>query len=171
MDTPLERAANVRLLMLDVDGVLTDGRLQLDARSEEIKTFHVRDGVGVEQLIRNGIQIAVISGRESRAVERHMAQMNVAWVRQSVADKRAAPQEILDMLGLGPRAVAVVGDDTPDLPMFELARLAVAVADAHSSARVAAHYVTQASVGLGTLREVCDLMLEAHGHGAPWSMR
>lgn len=161
MDDVFERAADVRLLVLDVDGVLTDGRLHFTARGEEIKTFHVRDGAGIKQLMHAGIQVAVISGRESKAVERRMAELGVTWVRQGIGDKRAALQELLDILALGPQGVAVIGDDTPDLPMFELARFAVAVADAHASARAAAHHVTQAAGGLGAVREVCDLILEA----------
>jgi 3-deoxy-D-manno-octulosonate 8-phosphate phosphatase (KDO 8-P phosphatase) len=166
MDSLLERARDIRLLVLDVDGVLTDGRLYFSARGEELKCFHVRDGAGIVQLIRAGLQVAVITGRDSKAVERRMAELNVAWVRQGVIDKRVALGELLDILGLGPQAVAVVGDDTPDLPMFDMARLAVAVADAHPSARAKAHHVTQASGGLGAVREVCDLILDAQARGA-----
>ena len=165
MDTVLERAADVRLLILDVVGVLTDGRLHFSARGEELKTFHVRDGSGIKELMRAGVQVAVISGRDSKAVERRMSELGVSWVRQGIGDKRAALQELLDILGLGPQAVAVVGDDTPDLPMFELARLAIAVADAHASARAAAHHVTRARGGRGAVREVCDLILEAQAQG------
>lgn len=161
MDTVLERAADVRLLVLDVDGVLTDGRLHFTARGEEFKTFHVRDGAGIKHLMGAGVQVAVISGRESKAVERRMSELGVTWVRQGIDDKRAALQELLDILGLGPQAVAVVGDDTPDLPMFERVRLAIAVADAHVAARNAAHHVTLARGGFGAVREVCDLILEA----------
>lgn len=166
MDSLLERARDIRLLVLDVDGVLTDGRLYFSARGEELKCFHVRDGAGIVQLIRAGLQIAVITGRDSKAVERRMAELNVTWVRQGVTDKRAALHELLDILGLGPQAVAVVGDDTPDLPMFDMARLAIAVADAHPTARARAHHVTQASGGLGAVREVCDLILDAQARGA-----
>lgn len=166
MDTLVERANDVRLLVLDVDGVLTDGRLHFTARGEEIKSFHVRDGAGIKDLMRAGIQVAVISGRESKAVERRMAELGVTWVRQGVGEKRSVLQELLDILGLGPQAVAVIGDDTPDLPMFELARLAVAVADAHPRARAAAHHITTARGGLGAVREVCDLILEARLRGA-----
>lgn len=166
MDAVLERAADIRLLVLDVDGVLTDGRLHFSARGEELKTFHVRDGAGIKQLMQYGVQVAVISGRESKAVERRMAELNVTWLRQGVGNKGVALQELLDILGLGPQAVAVIGDDTPDLPMFEIARLAVAVADAHEQARAAAHYVTRTQGGRGAVREVCDLIVAAHTRGA-----
>ncbi|HLS79949.1 MAG TPA: 3-deoxy-manno-octulosonate-8-phosphatase KdsC [Steroidobacter sp.] len=161
MDTLVERASDVRLLVLDVDGVLTDGRLYFSGRGEDLKCFHVRDGAGIVQVLRAGLQIAVISGRQSRAVEQRMSELGVTWVRQGVQDKLAALHELLDILGLGPQAVASVGDDTPDLPLFETARLAVAVADAHPSVKARAHFITQAAGGQGAVREVCDLLLES----------
>jgi 3-deoxy-D-manno-octulosonate 8-phosphate phosphatase (KDO 8-P phosphatase) len=159
VDSVAERAADIRLLVLDVDGVLTDGRLYFSAQGEELKTFHVRDGAGIVQLLRAGLQVAVISGRDSRAVERRMAELGIAWVRQGVHDKLSALRELLDILGLGPQAVACVGDDTPDVPLLETARLAIAVADAHPAARERAHYVTRLPGGQGAVREVCDLLL------------
>ena len=135
MDTLIERARDIRLLVLDVDGVLTDGRLYFSSRGEEMKSFHVRDGAGIVRLIRAGIQVAVISGRQSRAVERRMSELGVTWVRQGIEDKMLALRELLDILGLGPQAVASMGDDLADLPIFEVARLAIAVADAHAAAR------------------------------------
>ncbi len=118
VDTPHQRAADIRLLVLDVDGVLTDGRLYFSPQGEEMKVFHVRDGAGIVQVLRAGIAVAVISGRDSRAVDRRMAELGVSWVRQGVNDKLAALREMLDILGLGPQAVACVGDDTPDLPLL-----------------------------------------------------
>lgn len=160
METLIERANDVRLLVLDVDGVLTDGRLYFSARGEELKCFHVRDGAGIVQILRAGLQVAVISGRQSRAVERRMNELGVTWIRQGVNDKLAALRELLDILGLGPQAVASMGDDTPDLPLLEVARLAIAVADAHPSVKSQVHWVTQAAGGQGAVREVCDLILE-----------
>ncbi|HEY6642587.1 3-deoxy-manno-octulosonate-8-phosphatase KdsC [Povalibacter sp.] len=161
MDTLIERANDIRLLVLDVDGVLTDGRLYFSPKGEEMKVFHVRDGAGIVQLLRAGIQIAVISGRQSRAVERRMTELGITWIRQGIDDKLAALRELLDILGLGPQAVASIGDDTPDLPIFEIARLSVAVADAHASVKSRAHFITQANGGQGAVREICDLILEA----------
>lgn len=161
MDTLVERANDIRLLVLDVDGVLTDGRLYFSARGEEMKCFHVRDGSGIVQLLRAGLQIAVISGRTSRGVDQRMAELGVTWVRQGVQDKLTALRELLDILSLGPQAVASVGDDTADLPIFEVARLAVAVADAHQSVKSQAHFITQAPGGRGAVREICDLILES----------
>jgi len=161
MDTLIERAKDIRLLVLDVDGVLTDGRLIFSARGEEQKVFHVRDGAGIVQVLRAGLQVAVISGRQSKAVDKRMSELGVTWVRQGISDKLTALRELLDILALGPQAVASVGDDTPDLPIFEVARLAIAVADAHSSVKSQAHFITQANGGQGAVREVCDLILES----------
>lgn len=159
----LTRAADIRLVVLDVDGVLTDGRLYFGARGEEMKCFHVRDGAGIVQLLRAGLQVAVISGRDSSAVERRMAELGVTFVRQGVADKVAALQEILSILNLGPQATACIGDDSTDEPLLRTARLAVAVADAHAGAKACAHFVTQAAGGQGAVRELCDLLLAARG--------
>ena len=111
MDTLVERANDVRLLVLDVDGVLTDGRLYFSARGEELKCFHVRDGAGIVQVLGAGLQVAVISGRQSRAVERRMSELGVTWIRQGVQTSCAALRELLDILALGPQAVASMGDD------------------------------------------------------------
>jgi 3-deoxy-D-manno-octulosonate 8-phosphate phosphatase (KDO 8-P phosphatase) len=161
MDTLIERANDIRLLVLDVDGVLTDGRLYFTARGEEMKCFHVRDGAGIVQLLRGGLQVAVISGRDSRAVDRRMSELGVTWIRQGVEDKLTALRELLDILGLTPQSVACMGDDLADLPLLEAARLAVTVADGHPSVKSRAHFITQATGGQGAVREVCDLILEA----------
>jgi len=163
MDTLVERAADIRLLVLDVDGVLTDGRLYFTARGEEMKCFHVRDGAGIVQLLRSGVQVAVISGRDSRAVERRMSEIGVTWVRQGVQDKLAALRELLEVLGLTFQSVACMGDDLADLPLFDVARLALTVPDAHPSVKSRAHFITQAAGGLGAVREACDLILESQG--------
>ena len=157
----LERARRVRLLVLDVDGVLTDGRLHITAQGEETKVFHVRDGSGIVAVQRAGIAVAIISGRDSRAVTRRAEELGILHVRQGVTDKRAALDALLQQLQLTEDALACVGDDTPDLPMLERAALAVAVADAHPTARAAAHWITAAAGGHGAVREVCDLLLAA----------
>ncbi len=159
----LERARRVRLLVLDVDGVLTDGRLHLTAQGEETKVFHVRDGAGVVAVQRAGIAVAIISGRDSPAVTRRAAELGIRHVRQGIADKRAALDELLRELQVAADALACVGDDTPDVPMLERATLAIAVADAHPTARAAAHWTTPSAGGHGAVREVCDLLLTAHG--------
>lgn len=155
------RAADVRLLVLDVDGVLTDGRLYFSARGEEMKSFHVRDGAGIVAVRRAGVQIAVISGRESKAVDHRMQELGVMLVRQGVKDKLLALKQILESGNLTFDQVACIGDDTPDVPILSAARLGVAVADAHPAAKLAAHWITQAAGGCGAVREVCDLLLSA----------
>ena len=157
----VERAAAVRLLVLDVDGVLTDGRLYFNNDGETLKVFHVRDGAGIVQLRRIGIEIAIISGRHSQAVDRRMSELGVTHVYQGIHDKQTTLQNLLAKLQLSADQLACVGDDTPDIPMLNVARLAAAVADAHPSARAAAHYVTRTPGGLGAVREVCDLILHA----------
>ncbi len=157
----LERARRVRLLVLDVDGVLTDGRLHITADGEETKVFHVRDGSGIVAVQRAGIQVAIISGRASAAVTRRAAELGIQHVRQGIGDKGAALEQLLHELQLAPELLACVGDDTPDLPMLERASLAIVVADAHASVRPAAHWITTAAGGHGAVREVCDLLLHA----------
>lgn len=161
MDTLRERARRIRLLVLDVDGVLTDGRLHITADGEETKVFHVRDGSGIVAVQRAGIQVAIISGRASAAVTRRAAELGIRHVRQGIGDKGAALEQLLHELQLAPAMLACVGDDTPDLPMLERASLAIAVADAHASVRPAAHWITTAAGGHGAVREVCDLLLHA----------
>jgi len=155
------RARAVRLLVLDVDGVLTDGRIVLPAAGDEIKCFHVRDGYGLVAVRRAGIEVAVISGRRSEAVTRRMGELGVRLLEQGIADKLAAFEELLRRLDIEPGMVGCVGDDTPDVPLLERAGFAIAVADAHEDARAAAHYVTRAAGGCGAVREVCDLLLAA----------
>ena len=159
MDAVIERARRVRLLALDVDGVLTDGRLYLSATGEELKVFHVRDGSGLVAVQRAGIDVAIVSGRDSAAVTRRAAELGIRHVRQGVADKGAELGQLLAELGVEPRATACVGDDTPDLPMLRQAGLAIAVADAHPSVLGAVHWVTPSPGGRGAVRDVCDLIL------------
>lgn len=159
-----QRAANIRLLVLDVDGVLTDGRLYFGAQGEALKAFHVRDGAGLVQLRRSGVEIAIISGRSSEAVNVRMKELGVTLVHQGVSDKGAVLQKLKSTLNLKDDAICCVGDDTPDLAMFPLAHLAVAVADAHLQVRAAAHHVTHLRGGEGAVREVCDLLLHASVH-------
>jgi 3-deoxy-D-manno-octulosonate 8-phosphate phosphatase (KDO 8-P phosphatase) len=157
----LARARRVRLLVLDVDGVMTDGRLHITAHGEDTKVFHVRDGSGLVALQRAGVSVAIISGRESAAVTRRAAELGITHVRQGILDKGAVLDALLAQLGLSNDALGCVGDDTPDLPMLQRAALAVVVADAHPVARAAAHWVTPSPGGRGAVRDVCDLLLAA----------
>jgi 3-deoxy-D-manno-octulosonate 8-phosphate phosphatase (KDO 8-P phosphatase) len=157
----LERARRIRLLVLDVDGVLTDGTLHISARGEDVKVFHVRDGSGLVALRRAGFAIAIISGRSSAAVSFRAEELGIEHVRQGIADKGAALDALCAELELARDEVACVGDDTPDWPMFERSGLAIAVADAHPQTAARADWVTQARGGRGAVREVCDLLLSA----------
>jgi 3-deoxy-D-manno-octulosonate 8-phosphate phosphatase (KDO 8-P phosphatase) len=161
VDALLERARHIRLLVLDVDGVLTDGRIYMSPAGEELKVFHVRDGAGLVALQRAGVAVAIISGRDSAAVTRRASELGIRHVRQGVVDKAAELAALMRELGVAPAGTACVGDDTPDLPMLEAAGLAVAVADAHPALKAVAHWVTPSPGGLGAVREVCDLLLNA----------
>jgi 3-deoxy-D-manno-octulosonate 8-phosphate phosphatase (KDO 8-P phosphatase) len=153
---------SIRLLVLDVDGVLTDGRLYFGPRGEALKAFHVRDGVGLRQLQRAGLQVAVISGRRSRMVAARCRELGVRHVLQGVGDKLAALKRLCARLKLTTEACACVGDDLPDVPLMRAAALSFAVADAHHSARRAADVVTRLPGGSGAVREVCDHLLALH---------
>jgi len=163
MDAVLERARRIRLLVLDVDGVLTDGRLFISASGEEFKVFHVRDGAGLVAVQRAGVTVAIISGRDSPAVRRRAEELGIRHVFQGVDDKGAQLDRLAAELGIAADETACVGDDTPDAPMLSRAGLSVAVADAHPALRASAHWVTQSEGGRGAVREICDLLLSARG--------
>jgi 3-deoxy-D-manno-octulosonate 8-phosphate phosphatase (KDO 8-P phosphatase) len=151
----------IRLLVLDVDGVLTDGQLHYGAAGETEKAFHVRDGYGIRAVLAAGIEVAVISGRDSPAVARRCQELGIQHVHQGVEDKAPVLQQLLSGLGIEARQCACVGDDEPDLPLMRQAGLAVAVADAHPLARSIAHRRTHRPGGVGAVREVCDWLLAA----------
>jgi len=159
-------AAAIRLLVLDVDGVLTDGRLYFGSRGEAFKAFHARDGYGIRQLISSGVAVAVISGRRSAAVTVRCRELGIEPVLLGVADKLAAFARLRKSARVAARECACVGDDLPDVPLFGAVGLAFAVADAHPLARRAADYVTALPGGLGAVREVCDRLLAARARAA-----
>jgi 3-deoxy-D-manno-octulosonate 8-phosphate phosphatase (KDO 8-P phosphatase) len=156
-----KNAAAIALLVLDVDGVLTDGRLYYSASGEALKVFNVRDGYGIKRLAQAGVEIAVISGRRSPIVARRCQELGIRHVSQGISDKLARFNVILKRLGISASATACVGDDTIDVPMMKAAALAFAVGDAHADARRAADIVTKARGGHGAVREVCDYLLAA----------
>ena len=157
------RAAGVRLLLLDCDGVLTDGRVTLVEGGDEQKSFHTRDGHGLVLLHRAGLRSGIISGRSSGVVASRAADLGVAYVRQGALDKSKVFEELLAEAGVGPSEVAYVGDDVVDIPLMRRSGLAVAVADAAEDARACAQYVTRLPGGFGAVREVCELILKAQG--------
>jgi len=149
----------IRLLVLDVDGVLTDGRLYFGPRGEALKVFHVRDGLGLVQLQRAGLTVAVISSRRSPMVAVRCRELGVRHLHQGVTDKLGLFARLCARLGLTPAECACVGDDLPDLPLMRAAALSFAVADAHPEVRRAADVVTRLPGGRGAVREVCDHLL------------
>jgi 3-deoxy-D-manno-octulosonate 8-phosphate phosphatase (KDO 8-P phosphatase) len=156
-------AATIKLVIFDVDGVLTDGRLLLGPNGEEYKQFHVRDGHGMVMLRQSGIDLAIISGRDSPVVARRMDELGIRFVYQGRREKLSALDEICAALNVTRREVCFVGDDFPDLGPLRAVGLPIAVADAHPVVRAAARYITQANGGFGAAREVAELILEARG--------
>ena len=156
-----ERCGPIELLIADVDGVLTDGAIALDAAGAEIKHFHVRDGLGYALWHRAGKRSAILSGRRAEAVERRAAELSIGFVLQG-HDAKAAPfRDLVGRLGLEPRQVCYVGDDLPDLPVLRAVGLAACPADAVAEVRGAAHLVTLAPGGRGAVREVVEVILKA----------
>ena len=155
------RAAKVRLLVLDVDGVLTDGTLVYGPEGEEVKRFHVRDGYALVAARRAGLAVAVISGRASAAVTRRLAELEIEEVHQGVGDKAARLAELIARLGRVRGEIAAMGDDLPDLPLMNAAGLALAPADAVPEVRRAADWVSRQPGGRGAVREAVELILRA----------
>lgn len=153
-------ATQIRLLILDVDGVLTDGRLHYGPKGETHKSFHVRDGAGIKAVLSAGLDVAVISGRSSAAVTRRCRELGIRHVHQGIDDKGAMLHRLLKQLRLQANQCACVGDDTPDLPVMRQVGLAVAVADAHEQVLASAHRRTRRPGGAGAVREVCDWLLQ-----------
>jgi 3-deoxy-D-manno-octulosonate 8-phosphate phosphatase (KDO 8-P phosphatase) len=155
------------MLVLDVDGVMTDGRLHFGPRGEAIKLFHVRDGLGIQRVAKAGIEVAVISGRKSQMVDVRCRELGVEHVHQGAKDKLTTFHKLCAHLKIEPSACACVGDDLPDIPLMRNVALAFAVADAHPEARHAAHLVTKLPGGHGAVREVCDYLLAHSGLTRP----
>jgi 3-deoxy-D-manno-octulosonate 8-phosphate phosphatase (KDO 8-P phosphatase) len=151
----------IELLVLDVDGVLTDGRLYFSARGESLKVFHVRDGHGVKLLMQSGVAVAAVSGRRSAAVAARMRELKVPHVVQGCGDKIQALRSLTSRLGIDPLACACMVDETADLPLMAAVGFAAAVADAHPLVLAAAHWVSAAAGGQGAVRELCDALLRA----------
>jgi 3-deoxy-D-manno-octulosonate 8-phosphate phosphatase (KDO 8-P phosphatase) len=157
------RAKRIKLLLMDCDGVLTDGRLWLMADGDEQKTFHARDGQGISLCHHAGLKTGIISGRTSSAVERRAQDLKMSYVRQDAKDKTKALDELLAAAGVTANECAYIGDDVADIPVMQRVALAVAVADAVPETKQAAHYLTELKGGHGAVREVCDLILKAQG--------
>jgi 3-deoxy-D-manno-octulosonate 8-phosphate phosphatase (KDO 8-P phosphatase) len=157
------RASRIRLLILDIDGVLTDGSLYFDAKGETLKVFNVQDGHGIKMAQRAGIEVALVSGRRSDAAFHRARELSINRFFEGVRDKVAILEELQATLNVTAPEVAAMGDDLVDLPLFHRVGLAVAVADAVPETKAAAHWVTSLPGGRGAVREVCDLILKARG--------
>ena len=158
-----EKAARTRLLFLDVDGVLTDGRIILNDRGEETKSFNVKDGLGLKMLMASGVEVVIVTGRSSGVVARRAAELGIRAVYQGVADKGDLCRRLLAERGLERQQACAVGDDLPDLAMFRECGLRIAVADAAPEVRAAADHVTRSGGGSGAVRDVSEWILKCQG--------
>jgi 3-deoxy-D-manno-octulosonate 8-phosphate phosphatase (KDO 8-P phosphatase) len=158
-----KKAARVTLVLFDVDGVLTDGKISYDADGREIKTFHVRDGHGIKMLQQAGVEVGIITGRRSAIVETRARELGVALVRQGVSDKVAAWRDMLEEKGLAPAHTAYVGDDILDVPLLRAVGFAAAVGDAEACVMRAADYVAGRPGGKGAVRDIAEFILRARG--------
>jgi 3-deoxy-D-manno-octulosonate 8-phosphate phosphatase (KDO 8-P phosphatase) len=163
------KAPRTRLLVLDVDGVLTDGILIYGASGEETKRFHVRDGLAMQQARRAGVEIAIVSGRASAAVTRRMSELGIVEVHQGVGDKEALLRGLLARLGVSAAETAVMGDDLPDLPLMRMAGVAMAPVDAAPEVRQAADWVSRLPGGHGAVREAVEWLLRSRKAWPPRS--
>jgi len=159
----LAKAAHIKLVIFDVDGVLTDGRLYVTESGDEIKAFHSRDGHGMKMLQNTGVSIGIITGRTSGIVAHRSKELGINHVYQGQKDKLPAFKELINKLSLHPDQVAYVGDDVVDLPVMLKVGLAIAVQDAHALVKRHAHWQTPNPGGLGAARDVCEMIMEAQG--------
>ncbi|MGB5307079.1 MAG: 3-deoxy-manno-octulosonate-8-phosphatase KdsC [Gammaproteobacteria bacterium] len=159
----LEKAAQIRLVIFDVDGVLTDGSLFLSDDGQEYKAFNSRDGHGIKMLMKHGVEVAIITGRTSRVVEHRMENLGIRHVYQGKLEKLPVFEQLISKLGVPAEATAYVGDDVVDLPVMRRVGLAIAVQDAHPLVRKHSHWQTPHAGGRGAARDVCEMLMEAMG--------
>lgn len=153
----------IRLLILDVDGVMTDGRIIMDDTGREVKNFNVKDGHGIKMLIRYGIDVVLLTGRRSQVVEYRARDLNISEVHQGIHDKLAIFYEILREKALNREDVAFMGDDVVDIPLLKKVGFSVAVADASEEVKISVDYITNKVGGNGAVREICDMILRCQG--------
>ena len=158
-----DRAAAIKLLFLDVDGVLTDGRITLNEQGEEIKSFDVKDGFGLKLLMKDGIEVVIVTGRRSRIVDHRARELGIREVHQGVSDKRLICRQLIDARGLDKSEVASAGDDLPDLAMFQESGLCMTVADAAREVREQADFISVKRGGHGAVREISEWILKCRG--------
>ena len=162
-ESDLKKAAGIQLLALDVDGIMTDGKLYFTASGDEMKGFNILDGLGLKQVMAAGIEVAVITGRRSPLTETRMNSLAIAHLLQGREDKRVALIEVAGASGVAAEAIAYMGDDLPDLPAIGYAGLGITVPNGHWAVRESADLCTRAAGGEGAVREICDLLLAARG--------
>ncbi|MGL5392240.1 MAG: 3-deoxy-manno-octulosonate-8-phosphatase KdsC [Shewanella sp.] len=158
-DEVWQKAQRIKLLICDVDGVFSDGRIYLSNSGEELKAFHTRDGYGVRSLLTSGFNLAVITGRQSKIVENRMTALGVTHIYQGIDNKFEPYEALLALYNVTPEEVAYIGDDIVDLPVMQAVGLSVCVADGHPYVRQQADFVTELKGGHGALRELADLLL------------
>jgi 3-deoxy-D-manno-octulosonate 8-phosphate phosphatase (KDO 8-P phosphatase) len=159
----LRKARDIKLLICDVDGVLSNGQVIIGNQGEELKTFNIKDGFGLKSLMKHHIDVAIITGRRSEIVEKRCRELSIKHCYQGQVDKIAAYEELCDKLSLEPSQVCHVGDDLPDLPLMRRSGLGVTVADGHWFVRQHADWTTQSQGGFGAVREITDLILDSKG--------
>lgn len=164
LDKKDDKLQQLKLLILDVDGVLTDGRLFFDSHQHEYKFFHARDGHGINLLRHSGVEVAIISGRKASSVSQRMQSLGIKHVYQGQKDKRIVFKQLLKNLEITPNQVAYMGDDVIDLPVMKMAGLSIAVQDANFVVKDYADYCTELPGGHGAVREICDLIMQAQGN-------
>ena len=156
----LAKAKQIKLFICDIDGVFSDGRIYLGNSGEELKAFHTKDGYGIKALGSSGVDVAVITGRQSNIVQNRMTALNVKYIVQGEENKLPALKNILEKLNLTPDQVAYIGDDMPDYECMDYVGLSIAVNDAHPQILQLADYTTFTRGGFGAVREVCDLIMQ-----------
>ncbi|GAA0200553.1 3-deoxy-manno-octulosonate-8-phosphatase KdsC [Kangiella japonica] len=157
------KAREIKLVICDVDGVLSNGQVIIGNQGEELKTFNIKDGFGLKSLMQHKIEVAIITGRRSEIVEKRCRELSIKHIYQGQVDKNAAYEELCDKLALEPSEVCHIGDDLPDLPLMRRSGLGVTVADGHWFVRKNADWTTQCNGGFGAVREVTDLILDSKG--------
>jgi 3-deoxy-D-manno-octulosonate 8-phosphate phosphatase (KDO 8-P phosphatase) len=162
--TLTERAKRLKLMIFDVDGVLTDGGLRYSSEGELIKTFNALDGHGIKLLQKFGVRTAIISARQSPIVTRRATDLGITILLQGIDDKRSAFEKIITELDITPEECGFMGDDVIDLPVMTRVGFAISVPNGHSEVRSRAHYIAEAHGGKGAVREVCDFILHAKGN-------
>ena len=155
---------DIKLLLLDVDGVMTDGSIIYNDSGEEIKVFCVRDGLGIRMLMESGINVGIVTGRSSDALYHRCKNLHIQHIFDGISDKSAALDKITEKTGIKNHEIAYIGDDLPDISIMRKVGIPIAVADAHENVIEVAHMVTSAKGGAGAIREVCETMIKAQGN-------